>query len=194
MRSRRGSQPSATLFDYDNKVARRDALQARMNEADFWNDRAAAQKRHRPIPATQGPDGRPRRRSPSSSRTSRSAYELAKEGSDDELLAETDEQLFQLNAADVQGRDPVAAVGGTRPPRLLRLHPGGRRRHRGQRLGLDAGADVPLLLGEDGLEGQGDQPRSGDRGRHQRGRVSRGRGRTPTARCPASGGRTGWPA
>ena len=34
--------PSATLFDYDNKLIQRDALQERMNSADFWNNQKAA--------------------------------------------------------------------------------------------------------------------------------------------------------
>ncbi len=44
MTSRRGSQQSATLFDYDRKLEQRAALQERMNEVDFWNVRSAAQK------------------------------------------------------------------------------------------------------------------------------------------------------
>jgi hypothetical protein len=44
MISRRGSQPSATLFNYDQKIRDCDALQEKMNSADFWNNQKAARK------------------------------------------------------------------------------------------------------------------------------------------------------
>ena len=95
MRLRRGSQPSAPLFDYDNKVARRDALQAKMNEADFWNDRAAAQRviaQYQQLKAQTEDLGEIAEQF----EDVKVGHELAKEGSDQELLAEADEQLFHL--------------------------------------------------------------------------------------------------
>src|SRR5262249_2632156 len=42
--SRRGSQPSATLFNYPAKLEQLRSLEGRMAEADFWNNQDAARK------------------------------------------------------------------------------------------------------------------------------------------------------
>ncbi len=92
---RRGSQQSASLFDYDNKVVRRDALQEKMNTADFWNDRTAAQRvisKYQQFKAQTEDLGDVIEKFDDA----RVAYELAQDGDDQELLAEADEQLFRL--------------------------------------------------------------------------------------------------
>ena len=42
MRLRRGSQPSATLFDYDEKIKQQGLLQTKMGDAEFWDDQDSA--------------------------------------------------------------------------------------------------------------------------------------------------------
>jgi peptide chain release factor 2 len=93
---RRGLQPSATLFDYDKKVARRDELQALMNEADFWDDRSTAQRviqEYQQLKAQTEDLGEIL----AQFEDVKVGYELAREGNDDELLAEADEHLFQMS-------------------------------------------------------------------------------------------------
>ncbi len=93
---RRGSQQSATLFDYDNKVVRRDALQEKMNTADFWNDRAAAQRvigEYQQAKAQTEDLGEVIEKFDDVQVT----YQLAREENDQELLVEADEALFHLS-------------------------------------------------------------------------------------------------
>jgi peptide chain release factor 2 len=93
--SRRGSQPSATLFDYDRKLERRAELQERMNQADFWNDRGGAQEvidEYQKLKA-QTED---LQAAIALFDDAKVAYELARESDDEELLREADEQLFDL--------------------------------------------------------------------------------------------------
>ncbi len=92
---RRGSQQSASLFDYDNKVVRRDALQAKMNTADFWNDRTAAQRvigEYQQAKAQTEDLGDVIEKFDDVQVT----YQLAREENDQELLEEADEALFHL--------------------------------------------------------------------------------------------------
>ena len=93
---RRGSQQSASLFDYDNKVVRRNALQAKMNTADFWNDRTAAQ---RVIGEYQQAKAQTEDLEDVIEKFDdvRVTYQLAREENDQELLEEADEALFHLN-------------------------------------------------------------------------------------------------
>jgi peptide chain release factor 2 len=95
MISRRGSQQSATLFDYDAKVARQNELQELMNEGDFWGNQEAAQKTIAEFKVmkaqTDGLTG-----VMSDFENARLGYELAREEDDSELLEEADEQLFGL--------------------------------------------------------------------------------------------------
>jgi len=94
---RRGSQQSATLFDYDNKVLRRDALQAKMNTADFWNDRTAAQRvigEYQQAKAQTEDLGEVIEKFDDLQVT----YQLAREENDQDLLVEADEALFHLTA------------------------------------------------------------------------------------------------
>ncbi|MCZ6735100.1 MAG: peptide chain release factor 2 [Planctomycetota bacterium] len=82
-------------LDYDRKVARRDELQSKMNAADFWQDRAAAQSvidEYRKLKAQTDSLGEVIEQFGDA----KIGYELAKEGDDGELLAEADEQLFLL--------------------------------------------------------------------------------------------------
>jgi peptide chain release factor 2 len=84
-----------TLFDYDAKIDRREALQGQMNEVDFWGDQQAAQKtigEYKVLKAqTEGLE-----KVIADFEDAKIAYELAREESDAELLEEADGQLFEL--------------------------------------------------------------------------------------------------
>jgi len=84
-----------TLFDYDAKIDRREALQAKMNEAAFWEDQKAAQKtisQFKILKAqTEGLEALS-----TDFEDAQVGYELAKEGNDVELLTEVDADLFKL--------------------------------------------------------------------------------------------------
>jgi len=92
---RRGSQPSATLFNYDAKLKERAALQEQMGAGDFWNIPKAAQAtistlkivraQIEPLEALIARFG-----------DASVAYEMAREANDKDLLTEADEELFQL--------------------------------------------------------------------------------------------------
>jgi peptide chain release factor 2 len=96
MNLRRGSQPSATLFDYDGKIAQRAALQERMNGADFWSSPKTAQQtiEEFKLIKSQTDD---LEAIIAEFEDAKVGYELAKEGDDKELLAEVDENLFHLS-------------------------------------------------------------------------------------------------
>jgi peptide chain release factor 2 len=88
--------PSATLFDYDNKLIQRDALQERMNSADFWNNQKAAKQvidEMKVLKAQTELLGVVI----SDFEDAKVGYELAREGNDRELLEEVDNQLFHLS-------------------------------------------------------------------------------------------------
>ena len=84
-----------TPFDYDAKVAKRESLQEQMNGAGFWDNQSAAQKvieDYKVLKAqTTDLEG-----VIAEFEDAMVGYELAKEANDDELLTETDEQLFNL--------------------------------------------------------------------------------------------------
>jgi len=94
--SRRGSQPSATLFNFDQKVRDRDALQERMNSADFWSNQKAAQKTIEDFKALRA-QTEPLAGVMTDFEDAVVGYDLAKEAGDKELLTEVDEQLFDLS-------------------------------------------------------------------------------------------------
>jgi|TARA_B100000959_G_C14920581_1_gene599313 peptide chain release factor 2 len=84
-----------TLFDFDKKVAKRDQLQEDMNAAGFWDSQSAAQKvidKYKVLKA-QTTD---LEEVIADFEDSLVGYELAKEAGDDDLLAEVDEQLYQM--------------------------------------------------------------------------------------------------
>ena len=82
-------------LSFDEKVRDREALQEQMNQADFWNDQEAAQKvieSFKLLKAqTEGLEA-----IIAEYEEAQVGYELAREGGDDELLAEVDEQLHTL--------------------------------------------------------------------------------------------------
>ncbi|MCZ6835097.1 MAG: peptide chain release factor 2 [Planctomycetota bacterium] len=96
-----------TLFDYDTKLSNRNKLQEKMNEADFWNSQEQAQKvisDYKLLKAqTEGletilVDGfEVKGTKVGSFEDVQVGYELAKEASDQELLEEVDENLFQID-------------------------------------------------------------------------------------------------
>ncbi len=95
MISRRGSQPSATLFNYDQKVRDRDALQERMNSADFWSNQKAAQKTIEDFKTLRA-QTEPLAGVMTDFEDAVVGYDLAKEAGDKELLTEVDGKLFDL--------------------------------------------------------------------------------------------------
>ncbi|MAC19337.1 MAG: peptide chain release factor 2 [Phycisphaerae bacterium] len=85
-----------TLFDYDNKVSKRESLQTEMNADGFWNNQEAAQDviaRFKLIKAQIDPLEEVMSRLEEVG----IGLELAKEANDRELLEEADEELFQLH-------------------------------------------------------------------------------------------------
>jgi len=83
------------LFDFDAKVAKRDALQEDMNVAGFWESQSAAQKvidKYKVLKA-QTED---LEQVVTDFDDALVGYELAKEANDGDLLAEVDEQLFKM--------------------------------------------------------------------------------------------------
>jgi len=92
---RRGSRPSATLFNYDAKVAELKNLEAEMASDGFWNSQDAAKKvvaRVKGFKAQIEPlTGVVR-----DFEDARLAYQMSKEAGDKDLLTEADGQLFKL--------------------------------------------------------------------------------------------------
>lgn len=84
-----------TLFDVDRKQARVSELEARMNEASFWDTPSAAQRVVGEL-KTIKTQIEPVLRASSELEEAVLAYEMAKESADKELLAEADERLFGL--------------------------------------------------------------------------------------------------
>lgn len=95
MNLRRGSQPSATLFDYDGKIAKRAALQERMNAADFWSSQSSAQKTIEEFKTIKSQTDA-LEAIIAEFEDAKVGYELAHDAGDKELLAEVDENLFHL--------------------------------------------------------------------------------------------------
>ena len=84
-----------TLFDFDTKVAKREQLQEDMNAAGFWDSQTAAQKvidEYKVLKAQTGD----LEDVVADFEDAVVGYELAKEASDDDLLAEVDGQLFNM--------------------------------------------------------------------------------------------------
>jgi peptide chain release factor 2 len=92
---RRGSQQSATLFDYEGKITRRDQLQEKMNGADFWSSPKAAQQtiEEFKLLRSQTDD---LGRVIADFEDAKVGYELAREANDRDLLIEVDDKLHDL--------------------------------------------------------------------------------------------------
>ncbi len=97
MTSRRGSQPSATLFDVDFKAQRLRELQAKMEATDFWDKPDAARKTVDELKLLRA-QTEPVEGARKDFEDARTAYEMSKEAGDADLLREADEQLFELCA------------------------------------------------------------------------------------------------
>jgi len=85
-----------TLFNYDKKIARRDALQEKMNEGDFWNNQDAAQQVISEFKLIKA-QTQPLADVIDEFENAKLGYELAREEKDEELLIEADQQLYDLN-------------------------------------------------------------------------------------------------
>ena len=79
--SRRGSQQSATLFNFPQKVKERDRLAARMEEGDFWNDSKAAQRHIEELKVVRA-QIEPLESAMKAFEDARVGYEMAKEAND----------------------------------------------------------------------------------------------------------------
>ncbi len=95
MTSRRGSQPSATLFDVDSKTKRLQELTAKMESADFWDKPEAAKKIVEELKLLKA-QTEPVESARADFEDAKVAYEMSKEAGDADLLKEADEQLFAL--------------------------------------------------------------------------------------------------
>lgn len=95
MTSRRGSQPSATLFDVDSKTKRLQELTAKMESADFWDKPEAAKKIVEELKLLKA-QTEPVEAARADFEDAKVAYEMSKEAGDADLLKEADEQLFAL--------------------------------------------------------------------------------------------------
>ncbi|MFO0787722.1 MAG: peptide chain release factor 2 [Phycisphaerales bacterium] len=93
--SRRGSQPSATRFNFAAKSAQLRELEAQMNESSFWDNQAAAKKIVGEVKTLKAQVD-PLAGAIKDFEDAKLGYEMAKESGDKELLAEADEQLFGL--------------------------------------------------------------------------------------------------
>jgi peptide chain release factor 2 len=92
---RRGSQPSATLFDYEGKLARLAALQERMNGVDFWSAPKAAKQTIEEFKLLRAQTD-DLAKVITEFEDAKVGYELAREANDKELLAEVDDKLHSL--------------------------------------------------------------------------------------------------
>lgn len=97
MNLRRGSQPSATLFDYHAKRDKIKALETEMNAPDFWNSQERARKVVGEIKRLKA-QTEPLARVMKDFDDATVGYEMAREASDADLLKEADEALFQLTS------------------------------------------------------------------------------------------------
>ena len=95
MTLRRGSQPSATLFNYSVKLQQKKDLEAEMGADGFWNDQTRAKKVVASIKQLKFQlDGLTD--AIARFEDAKVGYEMAKESGDKDLLAEADAQLFSL--------------------------------------------------------------------------------------------------
>jgi len=94
---RRGSQPSATLFNYAGKLGHIADLEGQMGAPGFWDRPDAANKIVQQMKATKA-QVLPLKDVIARFEDAKVAYEMAREGNDKELLAEADEQLFKLES------------------------------------------------------------------------------------------------
>ncbi|HRP62331.1 MAG TPA: peptide chain release factor 2 [Phycisphaerales bacterium] len=84
-----------TLFNYDKKIAQRDALQEQMNTDGFWNSQEKAQKVIAEFKLLKAQTDR-LGEVIDQFENAKVAYELAREENDKDLLVEADEQLYQI--------------------------------------------------------------------------------------------------
>jgi peptide chain release factor 2 len=94
---RRGSQPSATLFDYHAKREQIKLLEAEMNAADFWNSQDRARKVVGEIKRLKA-QTEPLTGVMKDFEDATVGYEMAREAGDTDLLKEVDESLFRLTS------------------------------------------------------------------------------------------------
>ncbi len=94
---RRGSQPSATLFDYHAKREQIKLLEAEMNAADFWNSQDRARKVVGEIKRLKA-QTEPLTGVMKDFEDATVGYEMAREAGDADLLKEVDESLFRLTS------------------------------------------------------------------------------------------------
>jgi peptide chain release factor 2 len=94
---RRGSQPSATLFNYDRKVERLGELEAKLGEPGFWDRPEQARATVDELKAIKA-QVEPLREVVRDFEDAKLAYQMSREAGDADLLAEADESLFTLAA------------------------------------------------------------------------------------------------
>ncbi|MFY7895562.1 MAG: peptide chain release factor 2 [Phycisphaerales bacterium] len=92
---RRGSQPSATLFNYDSKLARLKDLEALMGSETFWNNQGEAKRIVSELKQLKAQVD-PVTIAVTDLENATIGYQMAKEAGDNDLLAEADETLFKL--------------------------------------------------------------------------------------------------
>ncbi|MDX2147716.1 MAG: peptide chain release factor 2 [Planctomycetota bacterium] len=94
---RRGSQPSATLFNYEAKIEKLKELEARMASEGFWDNQSRA-KQVVSENKTLKAQVEPLRAVMTEFEDARVAYEMSREAGDKDLLAEADAKLFSLQS------------------------------------------------------------------------------------------------
>ncbi|MEM9065708.1 MAG: peptide chain release factor 2 [Planctomycetota bacterium] len=82
-------------LNYDAKSEQLAELEAKMGAADFWDDQEAAQKTVSEMKTVKA-QTEPLKKVIAAFEDAQVAYEMAKEGSDNDLLSEADESLFEL--------------------------------------------------------------------------------------------------
>jgi len=93
--SRRGSQPSATLFNYAGKREQLKALEGRLSAEGFWDNQAQARKVVGEVKTLKA-QIEPLAALMAEFEDAKVAYEMAREAGDKDLLAEADGSLFHL--------------------------------------------------------------------------------------------------
>ena len=112
---RRGSLDSATLFNYEQKVAERDQLEQSMHAPDFWNAPEAANKVVVHLKSLKVQID-PLQKAASDVDDARVLWDMAEEANDHETRREVDDQIVSMSG-EVDRLETMALLSGKYDPR-----------------------------------------------------------------------------